>query len=155
MGGEFGPHNKSMCGVTRKSWFEYVDKIHKAGKKTNGDIIGKLMVRRSICQATWYESSVGGLIVINAVYLGWQVQYKADHGVPNGGEDYVAAFFCTVFTLDVVIRLQFFRVEFFTGSDCSWNVFDFFVVSMMLIDQLLRIALKGNKAGLLSVSLGK
>lgn len=45
--------------------------------------------------------------------------------------------FCVAFTIELMLRLIVHRASFFCGSGCAWNLFDFFVVVLQLVEEIM------------------
>ncbi|CAK0843021.1 unnamed protein product [Prorocentrum cordatum] len=81
-----------------------------------------------------YEICVMLLIVANSVFLGWQVEHEALTREPVKFEIEIEAFFCAVFSMELILKVFACGLGFFGGSEASWNCFDLFVVLLMLVD---------------------
>lgn len=83
-----------------------------------------------------YETLSAVLVLLNAVFIGLQVEHFAEYRAvakwQYGGE--VA--FCTIFTLELVLRLASDRNSLFRREK-GWNLFDTIVVLLMLTEQAL------------------
>jgi len=80
-----------------------------------------------------YEVCVMLLIVANSVFVGYQVEHEA-HTRRQMQSLEVEAFFCVVFTLELVVKVYALSWTFWSGSEVSWNLFDIFVVVLMILD---------------------
>merc|ERR1740129_2589257 len=86
-----------------------------------------------------YEMTMGIFILLNAAFIGYQVEHTATTGDPPKVAWVLEVLFCVVFTLELLYRFWQHPALFFTGTELSWNVFDLFVVSTMVVEQITRL----------------
>jgi len=85
-----------------------------------------------------FDSVVSGVILVNAIGIGFQADYIARRG-PGG--DSAAAFaiveriFCVIFTAELSIRIFAYRASFLCNSEWKWNLFDSLLVGMQLFEE--------------------
>jgi hypothetical protein len=98
-----------------------------------------------------------GMIVANTIYIGVSTSESLTleigrfHGETSGGsserENILTAFdevFCIWFAVELTLRFVAGPSLFFIGQDFHWNVFDFFLVVMCILESVLRGFKGGN-----------
>jgi len=93
-----------------------------------------------LVSSTGYEVCVMLLIIANSAFLGYQVEHEAHSRQQLDMTLEVEAFFCVVFTLELAIKIYAMSWSFWMGSDASWNLFDMFVVVLMVLDFSLSVS---------------
>lgn len=85
----------------------------------------------------FFELGIGFLVLLNALMLGLQVDYKA-HSGGEASEAFIMvdALFCTLFMSEMVLRIWVFGWSFFIGSNVELNWFDFTMVVLQASDLL-------------------
>mmetsp|Transcript_21577 Transcript_21577/g.61105 ORF Transcript_21577/g.61105 Transcript_21577/m.61105 type:complete len:575 (-) Transcript_21577:311-2035(-) len=104
-----------------------------------------------------YEMASGTLIILNAVFIGWQVQFLALRAEEDAAADrplrrdtpagFVAmqVIFLLLFTVELGLRWACEGVlDFFRNGDAWWNVLDIVVVSFSFVDTLIDIAIESD-----------
>mmetsp|Transcript_81507 Transcript_81507/g.253020 ORF Transcript_81507/g.253020 Transcript_81507/m.253020 type:complete len:595 (+) Transcript_81507:97-1881(+) len=104
-----------------------------------------------------YEVVSGTLILLNAVFIGWQTQFMASRSVADarrgtpvqmhspGGFIALQVAFTVLFSIE--LGLRWFcegLTDFFRGHDVWWNVLDIFVVTLGIADSLLHLIIEGG-----------
>jgi voltage-gated sodium channel len=92
----------------------------------------KRRIRNHLANKTWFNTTATALVIINAVFVGIQ----ADIAKTNVVEDNPILFgvdcvFFLLFFSEMVIRMSQYYWEYFVDT---WNLFDFFVISLTLFD---------------------
>jgi len=77
------------------------------------------------------------LVLLNAIFIGWQVEYFAIHSVLPSFQRTGELIFCIIFSVELFLRIVAERLKFFVTPDLGWNVFDIGVVFMMVAEQIL------------------
>lgn len=100
------------------------------GRNTLADVVGSAL----------FDNLSGIVILVNAVTIGIQTDYMARNTaerVPDSMEviDKVIA---VIFAVELMMRLCAFRCAFFTMPGWKWNVFDFTMVAMQVLEELVR-----------------
>lgn len=90
----------------------------------------------SIVTHDCFDSIIGFLVLTNAIFIGFQVDYvAAAAGADDNPVFEVAKYaFLVVFTMELVMRLCAFGKGFFFLDAYGWNWFDFIVVTAMLVE---------------------
>merc|ERR1719329_1791924 len=80
---------------------------------------------------------MGIVIVANAITIGMQVEFAATQPVEDPPAHFrlLESIFCAIFTVELACRIYVFRLAFFRNSDWRWNLFDFLVVSLQLMEE--------------------
>lgn len=89
-----------------------------------------------------FESVMGLLLTLNALILGVQTDYLArspEVEEPPAAFRILEMFFCAAFTVEVSLRIFARGGVFFNGPGWRWNVFDFAVVMLQLIEELIKV----------------
>jgi len=84
---------------------------------------------RAFIEAVPFQSFVSLLIVSNAVVIGYETDSPDMYDWERVEFDFLIAFGC-----ELTLRLLVYGCGFFTNQDRNWNVFDFFIVNMGLLD---------------------
>jgi len=89
-----------------------------------------------------YENAGTALVVVNAVFIGWQVQHFAKTHTSLAFRMPVEITFATLFLLEFLGKVYAWRWKLFdkgAHDDLYWNVFDLFVVSFMWLTQACQV----------------
>mmetsp|Transcript_5059 Transcript_5059/g.9064 ORF Transcript_5059/g.9064 Transcript_5059/m.9064 type:complete len:581 (+) Transcript_5059:80-1822(+) len=109
---------------------------------------------RKFVLSTKFERCSAGLLILNAMFIGVQVEYQFLGEAPAWIEavDYV---FCAAFLLELLFRMAGFGLRDFwcDKNNQSWNTFDFFIVTSSTADALASIAMKGESTPLGNISI--
>lgn len=170
----------SFLGETKKTANSLVSQVacskKKKSKRKGARSAASFLAPKdvSLCQQTllqrmttsrYYEWASGILIVLNAVFIGWQTQTTArdleataarSEPLPEGtpvGYVICQGIFTLLFCIELGLRwVCSGLVAFFQESDVSWNVLDVFVVGFSTVDLLMQFAMAENDViGSLSV----
>lgn len=96
-----------------------------------------------------FGSVVMSLILFNSAFIA----YIADYEMKNIGKDtppmhtYLELIFTSFFFLELLLRLVAHRLFFFVNAECSWNIFDFVLVQLSLLDQGVTLILAESGGG--------
>lgn len=86
----------------------------------------------------WFERLTLGVIVVNALWIGFDVDFNHDGSdVPKLVFEVGESIFCTLFTFELFVRYMSYPTTktFFTDPDMNtWNFFDLFLVALMITD---------------------
>uniref|UniRef100_A0A7S0B6Y0 EF-hand domain-containing protein n=1 Tax=Pyrodinium bahamense TaxID=73915 RepID=A0A7S0B6Y0_9DINO len=104
-------------------------------------------VLQRLTQSRVYELLSGTLILLNAIFIGWQTEYMSETAQSLAAQGLspavvepvhflaIQALFCTLFGVDLVLRwCADGALQFFQTSDRYWNMFDIFVVLFSFVD---------------------
>jgi hypothetical protein len=96
----------------------------------------------------WFDSTCAAILVTNSVFIGLQVEYKANNPgekVPPAGHMAGDAIYAFLFLAELGTRMfsRGLRV-FFLGDDRNWNIFDFFVVTIGTLETIIMLATSGG-----------
>jgi len=83
---------------------------------------------RSVVEGAWFRNAITGLIMVNAVILGW-LTYAEQGSALHRALDAVDQAITWVFVAEIALKLAVFRLGFFRSG---WNWFDFIVVGVSL-----------------------
>lgn len=89
-----------------------------------------------IVNSQYFEVAIGVLVLLNAISIGAEVDYKAEHVEPNPFFINIQYAFCSVFLLELALRLGARRLKFFIGRDRMWNMFDAAMVAVSVMELL-------------------
>lgn len=102
------------------------------------------------CESPEFEYSIVMLVLLNAFTIGVQTDYTARKVIEETPLVFniIDKVFCVLFTAELSMRLYAFRCGFFWSKDWKWNLFDFSVVCLQLMEEILGIiALTAESAG--------
>jgi voltage-gated sodium channel len=96
----------------------------------------------------YFDYCVSSIIVANAILIGVQTDIAATQreAEQTVGMRALDLFFCAVFTVELGFRLSVYHVRFFCSSAWKWNVFDFVVVFVQLVEEV-AAAVMGSQGG--------
>eukprot|EP00746_Dinoflagellata_sp_MGD_P018472 gnl/MRDRNA2_/MRDRNA2_142840_c0_seq1.p1 gnl/MRDRNA2_/MRDRNA2_142840_c0~~gnl/MRDRNA2_/MRDRNA2_142840_c0_seq1.p1 ORF type:complete len:683 (-),score=135.04 gnl/MRDRNA2_/MRDRNA2_142840_c0_seq1:11-1945(-) len=96
---------------------------------------------RQFVHSTAFELFCSSIIAANAIFMGIQVDrsVRDPEGTTTIREDFALfrLFFLSCFTLELLLRLLVNRIHFFFCPHWRWNVFDFVVVCLSLLEEFL------------------
>lgn len=106
-----------------------------------------------------FENFSGTVVLSNAVLIGVQANYMAlnvDKACdPDKVWEFVGLAFTTYFLIELVLRLLAHRMEFFTGGDKNWNLFDMTIVVFGVLEEVVRLTMFADPcAGEVNVTKG-
>mmetsp|Transcript_27948 Transcript_27948/g.64503 ORF Transcript_27948/g.64503 Transcript_27948/m.64503 type:complete len:936 (-) Transcript_27948:33-2840(-) len=91
-------------------------------------------------RSQYFDSFTLGLIMLNAISIGWQTDYLARANtdkIPLVAR-YVEVIFCVLFTLELLLKMYVFRLQFFR-QDVRWNMFDTVVVLLQIVEEIMNL----------------
>jgi len=100
-------------------------------------------VAANIVNKNSFDYVIAGLILANGIMIGIQTDYLARENMEDPPSIFhaVEIFFCIVFTGELALRLFAFQCKFFTMS--WWNLFDFTIVSLQLLEIFMSLVAAG------------
>jgi hypothetical protein len=105
-------------------------------------------VIEEVVQSASFDYLSAFFVIINAATIGMQTDHMAQGLLEKPDTAYrVAEFmFCFVFTLELALRITAYGRRFFSISnpDIKWNIFDFILVMMQIMDEVLTLAFSGQ-----------
>jgi len=86
----------------------------------------------------YFDYIMGIFLILNALSIGWQVDYLAGHEetTPPGYFRAIEAIFCIIFALELAARLLVYGRRLYRMPGWQWNVFDTLLVIFQIIDEL-------------------
>lgn len=86
------------------------------------------------------------LLLGNAITIGMTVNFTRENSEDNlpGYLETVSVVFCFLFVTELGMRMYVYGISFFTRVGWQWNVFDFIVVSVQVLEEVASIALGGE-----------
>jgi voltage-gated sodium channel len=98
-----------------------------------------------VCGSAYFDYVTAILILLNGILVGVQTEYMAvkDLKDPPIAFEVVEYLFCVAFTIELALRLYAYRSRFFTSSGKAWNIFDFIIVSVQLVEIFMTILASG------------
>ncbi|CAD7937834.1 unnamed protein product [Amoebophrya sp. A25] len=109
-----------------------------------------------IAMAQWFENTALFVIVLNALWIGVEVDLNS--GDDSNKDVFIAVenIFCVLFTAEIVIRLLSYKKPLFFCTDKElrfWNIFDMVLVLLMVIENwILSWALEDEDGAMSSLS---
>jgi len=91
-----------------------------------------------------FEWIIGVLVLLNTLLVGFETNLAAhnDGVLPEPWRDLFAWFeslFCILFAAEWILRVFFFRCDFFCGEECMRNIFDSVIIGLQVLDQMMTI----------------
>lgn len=89
-----------------------------------------------VVRHAWFDYSAVLIVLLNSLWIGFQTDFVARHwtNVLPGYFLDVDWAFCIVAFVEILFRLAAFGTAFFVGEGARWNMFDFVVVMMQILD---------------------
>lgn len=90
-----------------------------------------------IVSSPWFSNGIMVMILINVILLGVEVDVAGQVGVQDipAWLSIANAIFVTIFVLELMLRFAAVGwTKFWCGEDFSWNIFDFFVIFVSVVD---------------------
>jgi len=86
-----------------------------------------------------FDTLVALCIFAHGVFIGMQAQHMSQKSSeePNPVYQVSEAVFCVLFTIELTARLLAYRCDFFLNSDRGWNIFEFIIVLLQLVEMLM------------------
>lgn len=132
-------HSRSHRGLESWSSMRKTKKYKKRLQRatSNMEAAGREPFLRTLVTARLFEIATCVLVVVYGVFIGVQVQLLSLNALEGEGRQigmFVAeAIFVALFTAELALRLAGLGWDFFRPPDHSWNVFDFAVVAITLL----------------------
>lgn len=98
------------------------------------------LIAQRVVRSHAYEMFTLFLVLSNAAFIGWHVQHVALHHEDHAAQFSGELLFTVVFVIELALRLFAERDSFFLSAELCWNIFDLFVVAMMLMELALRMS---------------
>jgi len=99
----------------------------------------------SIVMSGWFHLASTLSIVFNAMTIAYYADYDMKQAVRYGSRYnqsdyrwYVGLFFVSVYLIEVGLKILVHRVYFFVGKDMGWNIFDFALILLGLLDAIMQ-----------------
>lgn len=87
-------------------------------------------------------------IVCNSIFMGTEVAVMSERVDRPLWIDLASFMFTAFFTVEVMLRMKTYGLEFFYGENKGWHLFDLFLVITGITDSILMIAISGDKSAL-------
>jgi len=133
--------NKGVVEVSKLSLGKEVSRRNKS--KTDGKPLWH-MSAKDILGSSKFDNMIGSLILVNAVTIGVQTDIMARDVTDEPPEaiQHIEKIFLLAFSCELSLRLYVFGRGFFHSGDLYWNWFDFIVVTLQLMEELLLVIAK-------------
>eukprot|EP00930_Biecheleria_cincta_P071642 TRINITY_DN59114_c0_g1_i1.p1 TRINITY_DN59114_c0_g1~~TRINITY_DN59114_c0_g1_i1.p1 ORF type:complete len:615 (-),score=88.55 TRINITY_DN59114_c0_g1_i1:103-1947(-) len=97
---------------------------------------------QAVLEHPMWDALILCVILLNGITIGVQTEYMArstseDVPVPLQVAEVV---FCVFFTVELALRLWMEQKIFFVGPDMYWNIFDFLVVGLQILEEAMQLA---------------
>eukprot|EP00928_Gymnodinium_smaydae_P051336 TRINITY_DN34875_c0_g1_i1.p1 TRINITY_DN34875_c0_g1~~TRINITY_DN34875_c0_g1_i1.p1 ORF type:complete len:594 (+),score=90.49 TRINITY_DN34875_c0_g1_i1:40-1821(+) len=96
-----------------------------------------------IVESERFEHFCGFLVMVNSLAIGLQTDYRVMHGKKEGaGIDFIDildAFFCALFSCELMMRMYAYRGRFFSVDGWAWHLFDTVVVALQIFEELISV----------------
>ena len=93
-----------------------------------------------------FEKVIGVVIFVNVAFMG----ASADYAITNveepdlPGTVVIDITFCTLYTLELAVKLYVFKKRFFVGPDRYWNYFDALLVIQNIYEQFALLSVSSS-----------
>merc|ERR1719265_2637685 len=88
-----------------------------------------------------FDNVIAGIIFSHGIFVGMQTQDMFQRYAENPSLFFQIAelAFCIVYTVELAARLFAYRCEFFTNAQRFWNIFEFTIVRLQLLELMLLV----------------
>jgi len=124
-------NDKLQC-KTNLAWSEQVStrfeplRVHVAG----------------IVSTSHFETLIGSIVLVNSFFIGFVTHFEATSGTQYHDAFFVTEWiFCTIFLVEMTLRLFASSYEFFRGADCYFNLLDLMLVILQLVELIVEAVL--------------
>lgn len=103
-----------------------------------------------IIQSGWFEGLSATVIITNAFFMLFMVDDRMKHAVNGMGmnDTHLAEYiFVSIYTLEVVLKLAVHRLYFFVNEEMHWNILDFTLVFLALLDTVMNLLMSMDSIG--------
>jgi len=94
---------------------------------------------RYLLSRQWFDMTIGSVIILNSVVIGVQADWNVQHIGAQEPEFFGVSekLFGVIFTGELLLRIYGFGFRrFYCGPDWKWAVFDTFIVSMQIFEEI-------------------
>lgn len=142
-GSKFSVENQEVAAKDGKLFSEINALRHQSKTPLESGDLDNLKFNEKTCMGRlaankYFEYATLGVIVINALYLGYDCDYSTRWGKPEDlyssplwGFMFMDNFFCAFFTMEVVVRFLGYKVKSHSCTDISY-LFDLALVTLMV-----------------------
>eukprot|EP00929_Paragymnodinium_shiwhaense_P119381 TRINITY_DN91275_c0_g1_i1.p1 TRINITY_DN91275_c0_g1~~TRINITY_DN91275_c0_g1_i1.p1 ORF type:complete len:708 (-),score=108.70 TRINITY_DN91275_c0_g1_i1:340-2463(-) len=89
---------------------------------------------RKIIEHPTFDFACAGMILLNSLLIGITTEHMTTHDKEDAWMT-TAGDFCSMFFLgELLLRMKLLGMEYFTSDDKNWNIFDFVLVGLSIID---------------------
>ncbi|CAJ1460128.1 unnamed protein product [Effrenium voratum] len=90
----------------------------------------------------FFDAVAAFLILFNSFIVGWEVEWSTSSTAENPVIEALSSFCNLVFLVELILRLYAFRMDFFFNRERrAWNIFDFILVVLAVVDEISVLAL--------------
>jgi len=97
-----------------------------------------------------FDLTCAFVILLNSVFTGYTVNFEIQNlgKKPDPFMEVMELIFLSFYTVEMGLKIHVHRLYYFCNEDMSWNLFDFFLVLVSLIDQIAYYSGSGNSANM-------
>lgn len=94
-----------------------------------------------VVRGVHFDYFSGFVVILNAIVMGLQTDYQARVVTDRTTTAFrvFEVLFCVLFTVELLLRLYVWRGAFFKGQDLKWNLFDLFLVTTQLTEEIITV----------------
>jgi len=145
---DLAPKNMASPLILAKGWvFKTAERcaslnMQPLSKSAQAELMRQRTRLQQLISSAHFDGVCALMIIANAIALAVQIEYMAtkDTRDPPHWHTYVQCFFTAWFCLELLMRIWALRLSFFVSSDWRWNVFDFAVVTISVVETGLSLA---------------
>jgi phage-related holin len=99
-------------------------------------VVARKSLLRVIVESHAFDVLACTLVLANSCWIGFQTEYMASNWLTEFPKswDHIEYIFCGIFTAEICIRILALQQDFFFGEEWRWNVFDFTLVFLQVLD---------------------
>lgn len=99
-----------------------------------------------VTRSKMFELSCAFVIIVNAIFTWYTTNYEIRHLDESSNDliDGIERFFVTFYLVELGLKLVVHRQYFFCNSDMQWNIFDFSLIVLAIIDQVMTALSKSS-----------
>jgi len=129
-------HWRKMIRKQERRMYKGKTNIAESGSFTGSDTLEHRLV--TFIKGHTYENAGIMLVVINAIFIGWQVEHKANTNTNLLFQEPIEIVFAFLFTVEFIGKAIAWGRSLFNfgpeNRDLCWNIFDVIVVSFMWLE---------------------
>lgn len=126
--------------LEKSKYFSSVDLFNRALQVDEDAGWLERMVRKDS-----FDYVMGSLLALNAVIIGIQVDLVSNEASDPAWSRLIDLVFCSIFVVELLLRIGAFQRRFFSTEGWQWNIFDSIVVFFSVADEATKLVLSDSE----------